>query len=84
MRDMRNDKTFQSEYQKERDNLGDLGVDGMIGLISKCVLKEIGYDGVDWIHVAQDRVQWLVTVTCYCKHSGSMKGGEFIGHLSDY
>jgi hypothetical protein len=21
-------------------------------------LKEIGWDGVDWIHLAQDRVQW--------------------------
>jgi hypothetical protein len=25
-------------------------------------LKEIGRDDVDWIHLAQDRVQWLAFV----------------------
>jgi len=25
-------------------------------------LKEIGWEGVDWIHLAQDRDQWLVLV----------------------
>jgi hypothetical protein len=25
-------------------------------------LKEIGYEGVNWIHLAQDRVQWRALV----------------------
>jgi hypothetical protein len=29
---------------------------------TKIDLKEIGFEGVDWIHVAQDRNQWLALV----------------------
>jgi hypothetical protein len=25
-------------------------------------VKEIGYEGVDWIHLAQDMIQWLGVV----------------------
>jgi hypothetical protein len=25
-------------------------------------LKEIGYDGMDWIQLAQDRVQWNTVI----------------------
>jgi hypothetical protein len=35
------------------DNLGDLGEGGRI--IVKCILTEVGYEGVDWI---QDRGRW--------------------------
>jgi len=28
----------------------------------KTVLKKISYDGVEWIHLARDRVQWRVLV----------------------
>jgi hypothetical protein len=41
-------------------------------------LREIGSEGVDWIHLAQDRGQWGGG----CEHgnepSGSIKGGEFL------
>jgi hypothetical protein len=39
-----------------RDNLGDLDENGRV--ISDIDLKEMGYEGVDLIHLAQDRVQW--------------------------
>jgi len=38
---------------KERDHLEDIGVDYTI--ILKWVLKYVGWEGVDWIDVAQDR-----------------------------
>jgi hypothetical protein len=40
---------------KGRDHLEDLSVGGMI--ILKWVLKT-GCEGVDWIQLAQDKVQW--------------------------
>jgi hypothetical protein len=48
-----------SRYLKGSDHLGDLGINGKIILnwISK-----IKCDDVDWIHVAQDRVQWQAFV----------------------
>jgi hypothetical protein len=36
--------------------LENLGVDGKI--IFRVDLKEIGWEGVNWIHLAQDRDQW--------------------------
>jgi hypothetical protein len=30
--------------------------------IIKLDLKEIGYDGVDWIHTTQDRLHWQTLV----------------------
>jgi hypothetical protein len=44
---------FWLENLKGRDNSEDLGVGGNIGKD----LKEIRWDGVDWMHVAQDRDQ---------------------------
>jgi hypothetical protein len=42
-------------------------------------LREITWEGVDWMHLAQDRDQWGGS----CEHgrelSGSIKGGEFLG-----
>jgi hypothetical protein len=45
--------------------LGDTGVEGDN---IKMDLKEIGYETVDWINLAQDRFQWRC----------SMKYGEFL------
>jgi hypothetical protein len=46
-------------------------------------LREIGFDGANWIWLAQDRVQWLA----FHEHSneplGSMQGREYLDHLSD-
>jgi len=38
-------------------------------------LREIGWEGVDWIHLGQDRDQWREHGN---KPSGSIKGGEFL------
>jgi hypothetical protein len=45
-------REFWWEIQKERDHLEDLEV------YVKMDLREIGWCGVDWIDVAQDRDQW--------------------------
>jgi hypothetical protein len=40
-------------------------------------LKEIGWEGMDWMHPARNRDQWRTL----CEHDnepwGSIKGGEF-------
>jgi hypothetical protein len=48
------------ESQKERDHWEDQDVGGWT--ILKWVLREIGWDGVDWIELAQDRHQWRALV----------------------
>jgi hypothetical protein len=47
---------FLSENLKGRDHSEDIGSDGKIML--KWILGEIGWEGVDWMHLAQDRDQW--------------------------
>jgi hypothetical protein len=42
---------FLLENLKERDHMEDTDIDGMD-------LWEIGWEGVDWMHLAQDRDQW--------------------------
>jgi hypothetical protein len=37
-------------------------------------LREVGWEGADWMHLAQVRDQWRVL---------SIKGGEFLDYLSD-
>jgi hypothetical protein len=49
---------FWPENMKERDHSGDLGVDGRIIL----GLRKIGWEDMDWIHVAQDTDQWRAFV----------------------
>jgi len=43
-----------------RDHLGDTDVHGWI--ILKWILKAIGYDAMDWIHLAVKREKWRVVV----------------------
>jgi len=47
---------FWSEDLKGRDLSEDLGVDGRI--ILRTDVREIGSEGVDWIHLVQGRDQW--------------------------
>jgi hypothetical protein len=39
-------------------------------------IKEMGFEDVDWIHLSQDRVQWLARVHTVVRDS--IKGGEFL------
>jgi hypothetical protein len=47
------------EIQKERDNWEDQDIGGWIIIID---LREIGWGGMDWLDLAQDRDQWSALV----------------------
>jgi hypothetical protein len=67
-----------SEYLKERGHLGDLGVEVLVGRPEgrrplgrprrrwedniKMNLQEVGWGGMDWIDMAQDRDTWRAVV----------------------
>jgi hypothetical protein len=53
----RNAYRYWRESQKERDHWEDQDVDNI-----KMDLREIGWDGVDWIDMAQVRTQWRALV----------------------
>jgi hypothetical protein len=44
----------------------------------KMYLEEMGWEGVDWIHLAQDSDQWRLLVATVTERSGPIKGGEFL------
>jgi hypothetical protein len=44
----------------ERDHWGDPGVDGRI--ILRWIFRDVGYGGMDWIELAQDRDRWRAFV----------------------
>jgi hypothetical protein len=44
----------------------------------KIDLREIGWDGVDWVDLAQDRVQWRAYVNTVMNLRGSIKWWEVI------
>jgi hypothetical protein len=46
-------------------------------------LREIGWEGVDWIHMAQDIDQCLALVNMVNKPSGSIECWEFLVWLSN-
>jgi hypothetical protein len=48
------------ENQKEGDHWEDQDVGGWT--ILKWILREVGWDGMDWIGLAQDRDQWRALV----------------------
>jgi len=43
----------------------------------RMTLTETGWEGVDWIYLAQDREQWQALVLTVMDLLGSMKGREF-------
>jgi hypothetical protein len=56
---------FWLQSLKGRDHSEDLGVDGRI--ILEWILREIRWEAVDWMHLAQDRVQWRDLVNTVMK-----------------
>jgi hypothetical protein len=50
------------EGQKEKDNYEDQDVGGWTILLNKMDLREIGWDGMNWTDMAQDRDQWRAFV----------------------
>jgi hypothetical protein len=51
---------YWQEIQKERDHWEDRDVGGWT--ILKWILDRMGWDGMDWINLAQDRDQWRALV----------------------
>jgi hypothetical protein len=76
MVDMKRAYTVSVAKSGRKHHLGDLGINVRIILMD---LKETGYEGVDWIHQAQDG--WGPMV-CSCEPSGSIKGGEFLDYIA--
>jgi hypothetical protein len=56
MGEKRGIKGFWMGNLRERNRLGDPGIDGRI---IKMDLLEVGCGGTDWIELAQDRDKWL-------------------------
>jgi len=50
---------FLLENLKRRNHSEDLGIDGDN---IRMDLRKMGWEGVDWIHLAQDRDQWRAVV----------------------
>jgi hypothetical protein len=53
------------ESQKERDHWEEEDIGGWTAL--KWILREIVWDDMDWIHLAQDRDQWRAPVNTVMK-----------------
>jgi hypothetical protein len=49
------------ESQKEKDHCEDQDVDGWT-ILKWILVREIGWDGIDWIYLAQVRDQWRALV----------------------
>jgi hypothetical protein len=47
-------------------------------------LGEIGWDGMDWIHLAQDRDQWRALVNTVNELSGSIQCLKFLEYLHNW
>jgi hypothetical protein len=66
---------FWLENQKGKDPSGDLGIDGDN---IKMDLSEIGWKGVDWMHLAQDRDQWRAVVNTVMNFRLHKREGGFV------
>jgi hypothetical protein len=66
---------FSLENLKGRDHLKD-------NIITD--LMDIKLEGVDWIHLAQDRDQWRDLVNMVTNFPVPLKAGNFLTTLNDY
>jgi hypothetical protein len=66
--------------QKVRDHWEDLDVGGWT--ILKWILREIVWDGMDWIGLTQDRDQWRALVNMVMNLAGNFLSGCTIGSFS--
>jgi hypothetical protein len=66
---------FWSENVKRIDHSEDLDVDGDI---IRMDLTEIGWEGVKWIHLAQDRDVWQAVVSTAVNLRLPQKAGNFL------
>jgi hypothetical protein len=64
------------ENQKERDHFEDKDVDGWSNI--KINLREIGWDGMDWIDLVQDKDQWRAFVNTVMNIWDLLKAGKFL------
>jgi hypothetical protein len=72
MEKMRNAyKTLVGKHEG-KNHLEDLGVDGSV-----MILREIGLEGVGWIHLAQDTDRLRAVVNTVMNLSSFVMGGEF-------
>jgi hypothetical protein len=69
---------FWSGNLKWKDHLEELGVDDI-----RMDLREIWWEGVDWIHLALDRDLWRELLNTEIKFWNSNKGGKFLNWLRD-
>ena len=51
---------------------------------NKIYFKVIGWDGVGWIHVAQDKDKRRVHINIVLELSGSIKGEEIFDYVREY
>jgi hypothetical protein len=47
------------------------------------MVKEAGCEGEDWVHLAQNRVQWRALVNTVMNLRVPLKGAEFFENFSD-
>jgi hypothetical protein len=69
-------QNFQSENLEGRDHSEDIGIDGRI--ILKGIFREIGWEGVDRMHLAQYRYQWQVILNAVMKLRITYEMGNFL------
>ena len=58
-------QSFGGGNLRERDHLGDPGVDGRI--ILRCIFRKWVVGGMDWVELSQDRDRWRAFVTAVMK-----------------
>jgi hypothetical protein len=61
---------------RERDHLGDQGVDGRI--ILRWIFRRWDVKGMDWIELAQDRNRWWALVTAVMNFRVPLNAGNFL------